>query len=186
MIRQTNVQRQESHQCEPFVNERSTADALYSMLFADLGFGGRITAISPSRVSTHTYLALTRTTDITVYEGTVEEMRPFVLVARAYQAAYAVGRDHAVAAAGAELRTMQNGGLPIIVANLGPMLVGKQLVAQAMLIAFHEFGVANPVILGQIAALRLEDQCAVFVMAHEHPKVPVADLITLAAHAQAA
>lgn len=93
-----------------------------SMLTHEIGFGGRPIEASSTRVVIQTQVM--NCTDRTIYTGSEEEIRPLL------QALALCHRVHPTVQEMASMVIEQTGGVPILVVNAGPMLIGRIILAR--------------------------------------------------------
>lgn len=168
----------EKHPLMVTTNE-SALDALTCLMVDYLQFGGNVTDASDDRVETET-----QTLDIvdhTIISGACEEMLPVYRVAVAYETAITVGSTCVIAKTCPEvLESMSSSDKPRILSVVSSALLDSSVESLTMLCAFFDFGIEDEAVLQRLTQLSLNDQCAVFVLLHEHPDVSVAKLIELA------
>lgn len=115
---------------------RTIADAVERLVRFELGYGGNVVSVE-EKDGIITIITVTRMmgcVDRTYFEGSAEDMRP--LMEACYFFAQACERkDPIVKEVTARLTEGPTGGMPFLVANLGPLLIGGALVKTSMLLA---------------------------------------------------
>lgn len=110
-------------------NQRSVEDALETFLLYEVGFGGRVTDVSETRVEIVT--SVMNCLDTTVFEGTAEAMLPLVqvaVVAVKVQAETRTPSDHVMD------RIMEiTKGNPLLIKLSSGMLIGEDHLRRIML-----------------------------------------------------
>lgn len=146
-------------------NERP-AQALISMSVFELGYGGTVTEWSSTRIVVDTLVFSVR--DRTIFEGSEDEMRFLVTVAGYHAAITSDGesRQALIGETSAFLGKLPdgNGGLPFVVATLGPFYMGKLATTAALLYAA---GITEPEEIGSLFPIPLKDLVAAVQLSHE-------------------
>ena len=141
---------------------QSLDEALVSMLKFEYGYGGRPTVIRPTRVATFTTVLNCR--DRTVWEGSEEEMRPLVLVSRAFLDTLHPEVNHVLAETLAPKLHEASGGNAFLVSGLAPLFAGGARLRMLCLLLCSDFSDAA---VARAKSMDIEDVVPVVTLAHE-------------------
>lgn len=124
--------------------EQSPVKALESFVVYELGYGGFVTDLSPTKVTVETHI-FGGTKDTTIFEGSREEMELIVKVAATHVAIMSdeTSRNALIERAVDLLGTLPKeiGGLPIYIEMTTPLLIGGPSASVALLFGA---GITNP------------------------------------------
>lgn len=147
--------------------EQSTAEALKSMVVYELGYGGVITELSPTKVVVETHI-FGGTKDTTIFEGPKEEME-LIVKAAAHHAALIgdeASRNVLIEKSVDFLGTLPKevGGLPLFIAMTAPMIMGEMSTVAALLASV---GITDPEVVKTLVPISLKDLMAAVELYHE-------------------
>ena len=158
--------------------ERTSLEALKSLVVYELGYGGQITNLDyPTRIKVETRIL--SKIDTAVFEGSKEEMKPlfeatyFFLKATTEHSDLIV--ENAVAKLNRELGELA--GIPFYLEIAGPMVIGETLSKVALMLGL---GVTAEEDVKKGIALSTKDLVTVFELREANPELPFSELIQLA------
>lgn len=126
MITNTN-ERFNGAPCPPMVRDQTISDAMESLVIYELGYGGQICEITPTKIVLFTRCLAAQ--DTVTLEGPADEMRPLIEFCGIYAQICGIEEINQAVTDHALNRTMEmSGGRPLIVTTLGPMLMGQSRV----------------------------------------------------------
>ncbi|OGY62381.1 MAG: hypothetical protein A2745_00100 [Candidatus Harrisonbacteria bacterium RIFCSPHIGHO2_01_FULL_44_13] len=152
----------------------TTEQAMESLVKYELGYGGRITEASPTRIVVQTRV-LGHCLDTTIFEGSEEEMRP--LRAATYYFLRACGEqmtDLVFEQAFTDLSRKDGTALQAIVAWAGPLIIGRHRVRVAMMLAI---GITSEEDIKAALAIPDGDFVATLELHSANPNMPLRDII---------
>ncbi|MBY0359850.1 MAG: hypothetical protein K2W82_17740 [Candidatus Obscuribacterales bacterium] len=126
MVKHTNFRRSRRGGAEVEFSSyaQSPVDALASLCLSELGYGGQVTLLTPTKIEVQTQI--TSYIDRTVFEGSVEDMQMLVQAATAAAFMLAKHRDKLVEGAAQALEQMPETcrGVALVVTNVAPLFLG--------------------------------------------------------------
>lgn len=132
--------------------------ALHSLVLNELGFGGQILELEPTRVTVQTRIL--HCTDVTIFEGSEEEMALLVQVAINYLAIMGGGNQEVWLNRAATIATRAPlNGNPLLVSMVAPILLGQVPTTLAFLSAI---GVSNETEIEVMGRMGLGDLFAAY------------------------
>lgn len=176
MIKYTNLRDKGHGQKNLGEFEQSATRALESMVVYELGFGGFVTELLPTKVVVETHI-FGGTKDTTIFEGSEEEMAFIVKVAAhhtalmADEASRSVLVDRAVEFLG-EL-PKEIGGVPLYISLMTPFLMGGPSAAVALLFAA---GITDSEVVETMVPIELKDLMAA-VQLHREDGTPLPEIV---------
>ncbi len=160
MIKHTNLRDRGSGQKNLGEYEQTAAKALESMVVSELGFGGQVIDLSPTRVAIETPL-FGGDIDTTIFEGSEEEMVLIVKVAAHHAMIMNDEKSREViigkAVDSLGMLPKEIGGLPLYISLLAPFLLGGRSAGVALLFGV---GITDPEIVKTFAPISLKDLVA--------------------------
>lgn len=143
--------------------EQSAAEALESMVVYELGCGGFVTDLSPTKVVVETHV-FGGTKDTTIFEGPEEEMEFIVRVAAHHAALMSdeTSRNALIEKAVDFLGTLPKeiGGVPLYIAAMAPLFMGGSSASAALLFAVGITDLEVVKALKALAPISLKDLVA--------------------------
>jgi hypothetical protein len=118
-------------ECPPVVQIKTPDQAFFSLAVFEMGYGGRIVEITDTKVVIVTQVLAC--TDTVTFTGSVSDMELLVKLASMFvlvQAEHGTKIIESVANS-----PVIREGIPLVVKNLGPMLVGRQILRLAVFLA---------------------------------------------------
>jgi len=159
------------------VLEKTSTEALKSLVVDEISFGCYVDEISPTRVVVVTRLPLSLNKDIVIFEGPKEEMELIVNVAAAHIYLKGVGavRDAIVNRASDFLKGLPQGigGRAGYISMLTPFLTGGPLAATALLLGI---GITDEDAITSLKQLKLKD-LVIAVELHLETGTPIMEVV---------
>ena len=159
MITQTNRRIHSGEECLPLIFPKTLDQALESLLIYEIGYGGQVVELEPTKVVTKTHVL--SCVDFTEFVGSVEEMQPLVATA-ALCVKHDVRRNNASFDAAAEAVMNVTQGNPLLIHLGGDYILG-QYSLQNILAAVLGF---EPQ-LNDLSMLSKKDALAAMILAYE-------------------
>lgn len=175
MIRRTNLRDKGCGEKYQDKCEQSAKDALNSMVVFELGYGGFVTDLSPTKVVVETHILSTK--DTTIFEGSKKEMELIVKVAAHHVAIMSdeTSRNTLVKKSVDFLGNLPKeiGGVPLYIAMMSPFLMGGPSTAVALLFAV---GITDPEVVKTLAPISLKNLMAA-VELHLETGAPLPEIV---------
>lgn len=169
MIKITNMRvRGNEPAFDPLIDERGLERSFRYLVEAELGWGGKVTELTETRIVTVTYVL--DCVDTTIFEGCAEEMLPLVKVAALHVAAHGTDQFlHALAAKAADTAVRVSPGAPDTVspsflAMAGGLIQGSLSTAAILRTVFD---------LNELPELTLSETTSAVLMSFDNPKADV-------------
>ena len=173
MIRILMTRKRDREEFDFGTREVTPVQALSTLMWSELGFGGNITEATGTKLTVVTRVLAC--IDTTVFEGTEEEMR--ILNEAAYYYLKACQQeDTVIDGVLADLARIPNGkgGVPLIINMAAPMLIGRNRLALATMMAL---GITAESDIDAGMALGIDDLVTVYQLMQEYPGSTFAEMV---------
>jgi len=182
MIRILMTRKQDRLEFDLGAREVTPTAALSTLMWSELGFGGNITEATGTRLTVVTRVLAC--IDTTVFEGTEEEMRILNEAAYYYLEACQKG-DTVIDGVLADLARLPNGkgGVPLIINMAAPMLIGRNRLALATMMAL---GITAESDIEAGMSLGINDLVTVYQLMQEFPGTSFAEMVAATTVSKAA
>lgn len=173
MIRILMTRKRDREEFDYGAREVSPSSALSTLMWSELGFGGDITEATGTRLTVVTRVLAC--IDTTVFEGSEQDMRMLNEAAYYYLKA-CQKKDTVIDGVLADLARIPNGkgGVPLIINMAAPMLIGRNRLALATMMAL---GITAESDIEVGMSLGVNDLVAVYQLMQECPGSSFAEMV---------
>jgi len=159
----TYHRRKPGEECPPVTREVSPSQALISLVKFELGFGGHVTELTSTRVSTQTQVMAC--TDLTTWEGTEAEMKRVYEVALNHAALMHFEKDKVISkATDAFMQLPERMRIPLFATTLLPMVMGEQT---GMIALLAGYSIQDQEQVKKLVGMGVENALALLTLADE-------------------